>query len=208
MALRPFNYVTGKTIYGFFFNLAGQVWNTATPGFETPVNANRANYVVAAAETGLATEYTITIPAAIPAGKVYIHLLLQAGGSPAASDALIGSDEFDWTGTAVVGQTGDNFAFLSAHLPGRLAKNVAFSNFEFVMVQSADHVTPATGLTVTAQRSIDGAAFAACANAVSEVGSGTYKIDLAASDLNGNIVTLRFTATGADTRLVTVITQL
>jgi hypothetical protein len=205
MAVRTFNYTTGKTIYGFFVNAAGQVWNGAA--VETPVNANRATYVVAAPETGLATFYTITVPA-LAAGHVSLFLFLQAGGSPAASDALIGSDEFDWTGTAVVGQTGDNFAFLSAHLPGRMAKNVAFSNFEFVMVDSTDHVTPKTGLTITAQRSIDGAAFAACANAPTEVGNGTYKIDLAASDLNGNAVTLRFAATGADTRLVTVITQL
>lgn len=87
-----------------------------------------------------------------------------------------------------------------------LKKNAAFSAFEFVMTDSTNH-NPATGLTVTAARSIDGAAFGACANAVAEVGSGVYKIDLAAADLNGNAITLRFTATGADDRLVTVITQ-
>ena len=64
-----------------------------------------------------------------------------------------------------------------------------------------------TSGAATATRSIDGAAFAACANAVAEVASGVYKIDLAAADLNGNAVTLRFTATGADDRLITVITQ-
>ncbi|MBA3767789.1 MAG: hypothetical protein H0W99_12540, partial [Acidobacteria bacterium] len=45
-------------------------------------------------------------------------------------------------------------------------------------------------------RSIDGGAFAACANAVSEVSSGAYKITLAAADLNGDSITLRFTASG------------
>src|SRR4051812_29093207 len=57
----------------------------------------------------------------------------------------------------------------------RIQKNTAYSNFMFRMTDSTDHVSPKTGLTVTAQRSLDGAAFGACANAVSEVASGWYK---------------------------------
>lgn len=55
---------------------------------------------------------------------------------------------------------------------------------------------PATGLAVTAKRSIDGAALGACVNAVSEIGSGKYKINLAASDLNGDMVHFEFSASG------------
>ena len=89
----------------------------------------------------------------------------------------------------------------------KIAKNTALAAFEFVMVLSSDHVTGATGKTVTATRSIDGAAFAACANSVSEVSNGVYKIDLAAGDLNGDVVTLRFTATDCDARIITIFTQ-
>jgi hypothetical protein len=89
----------------------------------------------------------------------------------------------------------------------RVAKNTALSNFAFLLVSSTDHVTPKTGATVTAQRSIDGAAFASCANSVTELGSGIYLVNLAASDLNGNVVTLLFTATAADARYVTIVTQ-
>jgi hypothetical protein len=89
----------------------------------------------------------------------------------------------------------------------RLSKNVAVSNFPFKMVDSTDHVTPETGLTVAATRSIDGAAFAACANSPVEIASGWYKIDLAAADLNGDVVILRFTAAGADTREIVIFTQ-
>ncbi len=64
---------------------------------------------------------------------------------------------------------------------------------------------PRTGLSVTPQRSIDGGAFAGTSNAVSEVGSGVYKINLSAGDLNGAVITLRFTATGAQDRLITVV---
>lgn len=87
-----------------------------------------------------------------------------------------------------------------------IAKNYGVNAFEFAMVSSTDHFTPTPGLTVTATRSIDGAAFAACANAVTGVANGIYKIDLAASDLNGNVITLRFTATGGDDRLITIVT--
>ncbi len=82
--------------------------------------------------------------------------------------------------------------------PMKVKKNAALSYFAFRMISSADHVTPATGLTVTATRSIDGAAFGACANSVSEIANGWYKINLAAADLNGAVIILRFTATGAD----------
>lgn len=84
----------------------------------------------------------------------------------------------------------------SVNLPWR--KNTAVSGFTFFMYDSTDHVSAKTGLTVTAQRSLDGAAFASCANSVSEMANGWYKIDLAAGDLNADVVALRFTATGAD----------
>lgn len=78
-----------------------------------------------------------------------------------------------------------------------IPKNTALNNFSFLMTDSTNH-NPATGLTVTATRSLDGAAFAGCANAVAEVANGWYKINLAATDLNANFVALKFTATGAD----------
>lgn len=85
-------------------------------------------------------------------------------------------------------------------------KNAALAAFEFVMTDSTNHV-PTAGLTVTATRSIDGAAFGACANAVVAVGNGVYKIDLAASDLNGNTIGLRFTAAASDDLNITMLTQ-
>lgn len=85
-------------------------------------------------------------------------------------------------------------------------KNTALAGFMLLMTDSTNHA-PATGLTVTGTRSLDGAAFAGCANSVTEVAYGWYKIDLAAGDLNGNVVALRFTATGADDLNMTVVTQ-
>jgi hypothetical protein len=95
-------------------------------------------------------------------------------------------------------------------LPDGIKKNTQLANFMFLMVlmvDSADHVTPKTGLTITATRSIDGAAFGACANAAAEVSAGWYKITLATTDLNGDVIALKFTSAGADARNITIVTQ-
>lgn len=84
--------------------------------------------------------------------------------------------------------------------------NTALNNFEFIMTDSTSH-NPVAGLTVTTTVSINGAAPVASTNSASSVGSGIYKINLAAADLNGSVITLCFTATAADTRFVTIVTQ-
>ena len=93
---------------------------------------------------------------------------------------------------------------LADYAPG-FKKNTAVTAFTFKMVDPAGN--PVTGATVTATRSLDGAAYAACANAASEIGGGSYKITLAAADMNGDIVALRFTATGCQQRDVTILTE-
>ena len=84
-------------------------------------------------------------------------------------------------------------------------KNVAFPNFTFLLVDSSN--VPAPGKSVTAQRRIDAGSFGACANAVTEVAYGLYTIDLAAADLNGAMITLRFSSSGAADRVIGVLTQ-
>ena len=83
-----------------------------------------------------------------------------------------------------------------------LIKNTAFTAFAFAMYDG--NGAPKTGLTVTAQRSLAGAAFAATANSPTELANGFYLITLAAADLNADVVALRFTAPGADPTLITV----
>lgn len=69
----------------------------------------------------------------------------------------------------------------------------------FLMLDSADHLTPKTGLSPTVTLSKNGGSFAAPAGAVSEVGSGWYKVAANATDANtlGPLL-LHATATGAD----------
>lgn len=93
------------------------------------------------------------------------------------------------------------------NLPSVIKKNTALANFPFVMIDSSDDISPKTGLTVTATRSIDGAAFGSTTNSPTELSNGVYVIDLSASDLNGDTIILRFTATGANDRLITITTN-
>lgn len=85
-----------------------------------------------------------------------------------------------------------------------IKKNTAYSNFQFLMVDSDGQ--PKTGLTITAERLIDGGSFEACANAATEKSAGMYAIDFATTDVNGDTVTFKFSATGAETTYITVKT--
>jgi hypothetical protein len=69
----------------------------------------------------------------------------------------------------------------------------------FLLVSTADDKTAVTGATPTVQLSKNGGAFAAAANAVSEIGNGWYKVALTATETNttGPLI-VRATATGAD----------
>lgn len=86
-------------------------------------------------------------------------------------------------------------------------KNAALNGFMFLMLSSTDHITPATGLTITSQVSINGGAFGATVNTATEIGSGIYTLNLAAADTNGSTLMFLFTSTGADNRYIEVITQ-
>jgi hypothetical protein len=99
---------------------------------------------------------------------------------------------------------------LDAHLPAAIKRNQPLPAFAFQMVDATDHVTPKAGLTVTARRKLDGGAWTTCTNPVTFDATApvpTYMIDLAAADLNGAVVTLCFTASGADPLQLTLLTQ-
>lgn len=101
--------------------------------------------------------------------------------------------------------TGDSTG--AVKIQTNLKKNQALSNYHFLMTDSTAH-NPATGKTVTVTRAIDNGAFGAgTLGSVTEVANGLYRIDLPAADLNGNVVTLRMTASGCDDLIVTLILE-
>jgi hypothetical protein len=85
-------------------------------------------------------------------------------------------------------------------------KNTNYNNFQFVMTDSTNH-NPKTGLTVSGFTSKDGGGFGALTNSVSEIANGWYQVNLAAADVNGTDIALRFTATGADDLNLKITTQ-
>jgi len=187
--------VTGNVGGDVQGNVNGVVGGVAPDGI---TGDSLAATAVTAIQSGLSTLTAADVRTAV--GLASANLDTQLGDLPTNAElaaALAAADDAVLAAIAAV----------QADLPQRITKNTALAGFTFLMVSSSDHVTGATGLTVTATRSLDGAAFGACANAVSEVSNGIYKIDLAAADLNANVVTLKFTATGADARFITIATQ-
>ena len=92
------------------------------------------------------------------------------------------------------------------NLPSGITKNVALSDFQWLMVLTSDHVTAATGKTVVGAISKDGGAFGALTNAITEIGNGLYKVDLTQTEMNADVITLKFTETDCDQRTITVYT--
>jgi len=95
------------------------------------------------------------------------------------------------------------------NLPSGMAKNVAVPKFEVFMVLSLDHITAATGKTVTGIISKDGGSFAALANSITEVSNGTYILadGLTQDERNADVSTLIFTADDCDDLVITIISS-
>lgn len=85
-------------------------------------------------------------------------------------------------------------------------KGAQLTAFSFTMTDSTTG-DEKTGLTVTSQIAKDGGTFASTTNSVTEMANGWYKITLTATEMNADQVALRFSATGAVTKDVLLVTQ-
>lgn len=81
----------------------------------------------------------------------------------------------------------------------------ALTKLQFTMVDSSGGLL--TGLTVAGTVSKDGGSYASLTDAVTEVANGTYEVDVSASEMDAANVALRFTATGAADRNITIRTD-
>lgn len=96
---------------------------------------------------------------------------------------------------------------VTATLAVRLKKNQAQPNFHFKMTDSTTH-NPASGKTVTLVRVLDNGTFGAgTIGTITEISGGLYRADIPAADLNGDIVTLRATASGCDQLDITLFLE-
>lgn len=162
---------------------------------------------------------TVTTLTNLPA--ITSNWLTAAGIAAGALDGKgnwnIGKTGYSLTATTGLGnQTADLTGSLSGSvgsvtaavaITSNIKINQALAGFEFLMTDSTNHA-PATGLTVTVTRSIDGGAFGAgTLSAVSEIGNGIYSVNFGAGDLNGKVITLQATAAASDTTFERIVTQ-
>lgn len=168
-------------------------------------------------------DFTAAMKAATMARVTLVDTLTTYTGNTVQtgdSFARIGANGAGLTNIDLPNQTMDIVGNITGNLSGnvtgsvgsvvgiRIKKNTALAGFPFLMVLAADHVTPATGLTVVVQRSIDGGAFANATNTpASEISDGLYKIDLSAADLNGDTIALKMTSATADQRTIIIATE-
>jgi hypothetical protein len=146
--------------------------------------------------------YEFGIPTtALATGSNFV-LIMFAGGTNVAP-CVLEIQLVDWINTANTA-----VPVTSAVKRGTATASTALAAFTFVMTDSTTHA-PKSGIGSGWQptRSIDGGTFANTTNTVTEVATGTYKIDLSGNDLNGNNIMLRFTASGADDLNILLITQ-
>ncbi len=86
--------------------------------------------------------------------------------------------------------------------------NVALSDIPVVMVLSTDHVSPATGLSPVATKSIDGGTtFTATTGTVTEIANGAYSFDASIADMNGAMMLFKFSVATADDTFVAIRTE-
>lgn len=124
---------------------------------------------------------------------------LGSGATAAANLADIAGSGFS--------TTTDGLAALRDYMLEKVVlKNQSMSHFDVFMVDSTDHRTGKTGLTVSGQRSIDGGAFEAVGGSIAEIGYGHYDFGPLAADTNGDMIIWRFTASGADATSITIFT--
>ena len=115
-------------------------------------------------------------------------------------DLLAGGD------FGTIGSVGALFTSGRVAITSNKKKDTLSGGFMFVMTSLATGL-PQTGLTVTSQVSLDGGAFGATVNSVTELSNGVYILNIAAADVNGNHAMLKFTATGANTTFTEIVTQ-
>jgi len=84
--------------------------------------------------------------------------------------------------------------------------NITTKKICFFMVDSTDHVTPETGLTLTVRVSKNGGAFAAGGGSVSELETGLYAYTVGAGDVDTlGAAVFTATASGADMAVIEVL---
>lgn len=178
-------YAVGGTAFGAGNNGGSGLWVEGGPGF-----------------TGANRGHSIRSVASGAGGGSGVSLEGKYGAPP----INITVDGYTSIPSLAIGISGNVSGSVGSIASVRPKKNTGLDNFMFPMFDATTK-NPKTGLTVTAERAIDGNPFSPCSSGAVELSNGVYRVSLSADDLNGNKVMLRFSATGADDQLIEIITQ-
>lgn len=91
----------GLTTYAQLWNVAGQVLTVSGLTFGAYATASIAGYKIALTQAGTASAYYQANMPAVPAGVYDVVYFEQAGGSPAETDAKVGSERVYWSGAVI-----------------------------------------------------------------------------------------------------------
>lgn len=119
-------------------------------------------------------------------------------------DELVGDHAVNGSLAAVIAGISDRVNAIPSSYG--LKRGQPFPHCAFAMVDAADHVTPKSGLVVKGRISRDGGAFSSLTNSVIEVDDGIYCVALTGAEMDGAVVVLRFSASGADPQAITLVT--
>lgn len=193
--------------------------NAGTPivyvsaGTVTTVSGNVSGNVVGSVGSviGAVGSVTGTVTATVPGLNTNVNVVQWLGTAVTSNAGVPLVDVNAITGTVTATVVGGTIATVTNPVTlstGQLTvkKNTALNGFTFPMYDASTG-NPATGLVVSATVSVDGASLVSTVNSPSEVGSGIYKLNLAAADVNGTVITLVFVASSASATIVTLITQ-
>lgn len=156
---------------------------------------------------GVATGITLSIDLRVTGSH---HILVDTSAYNKAKNYSLMVTAGTVDGVSMIGYVVGYFSVENRIVEG-IKRNEALANFEFLMVDESDGRTAKTGLSpVTASVCLDGVNFVTLPGGASviEIANGMYKINLSAADLNAQVLTLRFTAVGADARYITIVTSL
>ncbi len=177
---------------GFTQGAADKVWLSASRTL-TAISTAVALPIWQVLETAILTAGSIGLKL-----KANVDALISSRSSHSASDV---TTDIDANSTQLIA-----IKLKTDALPSGPAKNVALSNFPFLMILSSDDVTPGIGLTITGEISKDGGAFVALTNAEVEIANGIYQVDIIQAEMDADTIVLKFTAPTANQTTLVLLT--
>lgn len=194
-------YQTGATVYSQVFNAnsGSMIWNGTAFEAYSSNSGNLSTYAINLTELGTASKmYVGSFPQILGPGVYNIRAKARLAAFYAESDPDVSVGAINWAGSGgPVRALSDipTSGTSNQEYPVKIAKGV-MTRFNIYLKSASDHITPLTSGVVSGQikRDADASWSALQSGAFTEQGYGFYTTVLTSGDLNGNAISLLFTA--------------